>query len=289
MDSSDKDNQRKKVNCCGRFTAEWRLGMFSLEDTEGKTLDLEKTFKPTPKVAFSCFKLFLLIWIVSINCITIVRAEPPSFWPALLTNWTATIVTLYFLASFTAMTILPIQQKEGATIWIRMTWVLYSLSLNLSLVVTILFWSLVGGEIEYTTVMQHGGFLLFVLVDGMLINRIPIRFKQIIWVEVIGISYFLWTIIHASTSIGNPFNNSGNPDIDDDALYGVINWKKNAEIAGIVFVGMIVVGVPVLYLLLWLLSLLFKPQHYITDDDQARREDKVEQGQEEDFVQNPKE
>jgi hypothetical protein len=279
-------NQPRIAALRNRLIAEWRLGMFSLEDTEGNTLDLEKTFKPEPKFAFLFIKMFFLLWIVSVNCLTIVRSESPGFWPALLGNWTATGVTLYFLASLSVMTIVPISQTEGTKIWIRMTWVLYTLTLNLGLIVTFLFWFLEndGGAVTYVNVMQHGIFFLFVLIDGMLINRIPIRLKQLLCLEAIGGLYLIWTIIHAVTSVGNPLSNSGNPDNDDDALYDVVNWKLRAGIAVILSIILAIFAVPILYLFLWVLSLLFKPRHYVTVEHHGRRDNDVEQGEESTFA-----
>jgi hypothetical protein len=267
--ANTKQSGGNASGCIGRLVAEWRLGMFSLEDTQGKILDYERTFKPTPKVAVLFVKLFLLAWTIQISVISIMQTINPSFWIAYLSHWGGVFFMLYFMASFSVALLLPniSQEEERVNIWARITWVLYTVCINFSLIITILFWVLDydGGKVIYRDYMQHGGIFLFVLIDGMLINRTPIRIKQILFVELLYVVYALWTYIHSITSIGNPNLNCGScegSDTDDDAIYSSVNWNKRPIPTLILFAGIFLVITPFLFTLIWLLSLLFKPQYY---------------------------
>jgi hypothetical protein len=100
--------------------------------------------------------------------------------------------------------------------------------------ITPLYWFLVhqpGEDISYTDVMAHGGVALLILVDGMVLHRIPLRWcHYYIAVLPFQVSYIIWSIYHAlGTDIGNPnnLNNDSEEDDDDDAIYRPLNWKKD--------------------------------------------------------------
>ena len=73
--------------------------------------------------------------------------------------------------------------------------------------------------------MKHGVLAIFTTIDVIVINRIPIRLKQIGYVYLFQLTYFLWSIIHFAFDIGTPYGDN-DTSTDDDAIYSVVNWKK---------------------------------------------------------------
>lgn len=269
--SNDEKGCLIRKTCCNRFLAEWRLGMYSLEEPSGKIIDLEKLFRPCPFRLWGIVKFGLFAWTMEVIIQSIVTSIEPNMWMAFLTNWQALIVLAYISASLLVhANVIPVSENEKGqvNIWTRLTWTLYTLSLSLSLFTAIMFWCLVyrpGDGIEYIMVMPHGGLFVFVLLDGMFINRIPIRLRQLVWLEGLGVLFMLWTMIYAFSTSDNPIRSDEDPATDDDALYGVLNWEKRTMGAVILCAIIFFVGFPFLFHCLWLFSLLFKPKYKESD------------------------
>jgi len=85
-----------------------------------------------------------------------------------------------------------------------------------------------------------------IAVDGMLVNRIPLRLQHWYALLVVDMAYMVWTVIHGLlTDVGNPNRK------DDDIIYGVNNWKDYWKMS--LFWACIVCFVvrPIMYVLLW--------------------------------------
>ena len=285
-DSFNEDSQPGNGKGFGsRYMAEWRLEMFSLGNTyDDNDIDLVKTFKPDPKIAYGVVKFGILIWVAYTIVYAFLNTIDRRIWIGFLTHWVAIINFLYFLGSFLLLVTVPISQDEGVNKWTRMTWILYPVSLNLGLIASILFWALVyEPPLAYETVMLHGIFFMLVLFDGMILNRIPIRLKHLLWTELVSFVYLLWTLIHGLSPLGNPnLNCEDNPDTDDDALYDTLNWKKRPVPALILVFFVMGVAVPIVHHLLWFVSIFFQPRHYIAPK-KVEKEHEVEAEEELDF------
>jgi len=263
---------------CG-YLNEWRLGMYSLEDTTSARLSLEKTFKPAPKIFFGVVKLAITVWVIEVIIHVLVTRKKPQCFFYFLTNWQLTTVLAYFLFSLLTHTCLPVTGTGGEpNIYARITWTLYVISLNLSFVILLLYWFLefnpIFGPPTYIRVMTHGGVFLFTLLDGMIINRIPIRLKQFIWYWSYCFVYLVWNVIHGYSPLGNPEKSDGDPDSDDDAIYTILSWKNRPKTAAVVSVLVLFVATPLLFHILWLVSKLFKPRYSeqrvkLDDDEEA--------------------
>lgn len=96
--------------------------------------------------------------------------------------------------------------------------------------------------------------MILVLIDGFVLSRIPIRMKQLIFIEVLAILFILWTVIHAYSGIGNPYKDDGSRD--DDALYESLRWKTNTSGTAILSVLVVFVLSPLVFLLCRALSRL---------------------------------
>jgi len=286
--NSEREESGDERECCSnmisRLVAEWRLGMFSTLDTNDKTVDLVKTFRPEPKLFWGIIKLFILGWNVSTIAISINDSTQSGFWLAYLTHWGVLSMLFYNLNSFLALVVVPISQ-DNVKVYNQIIWMSYTVAVNMGFIIVILYWTLdyEGGSITYKNAMIHGILSLLVFLDGAIVNRIPIRFKQISWVYLVELIYILWNIIHAFSGIGNPESVDVDPDTDDDAIYGVLNWNERAGKAVIVIVLVFFLATPLLFLIIWSMSLCFKPRYLDNESYEEISDDEEESNRKEMF------
>jgi hypothetical protein len=252
---TDNEEPQSETGCFGRLMAEWRLGMFSTADVDGRISDMDAVFHPKPKLFTYPIKLLVFAWLIQV----IVQAfsdfsSDKGFWFAYLTHWGTMSVLTYFTLSLICL-MRPIKQ-DPTNLLTRATWFVFTTTVNLELVITLLYWVLEyeGGTPNYTSVMQHGGFMLVVMIDGFLINRIPIRFKQVLGFFVMELLYLIWSGIHAATTIGNPRREDNDPETDDDAIYSAVNWSERPVAAVIVALLVLFVGTPIIFMIMWFCS-----------------------------------
>ena len=274
-----------------RFKSEWNLSIFSLTDTNGKTIDFKNTFAPKPKLlpyGYCIIKCLILIWMITFLYVDIDTNFDPSaptklFWLAYLTHWG--IITMFLCNILNIFQFFRFfkrnhddanyetdnenqqeqqrqEQQQYMDCMTRLTWIVSTVTINISLLIVILYWVLdyKGQPVTYLNMMKHGIFALLSTIDVLVINRLPIRLKQIAFVFMFQASYFIWSIVHSICGIGTPFSDES-VDTDDDSIYSVLNWNARPIFAFIIVVGTMVVATPVLYLFLWFVSQCFKPRY----------------------------
>jgi hypothetical protein len=259
------------------------MGTFTCQPTfralDGeKTIDVPATFSPRS------------LWILGLKVVNLSTAlytiylglakDPRIFYFAYLTHWTLVFSTLYFVMSlFNSM--LPISQPlSGHTIVSRrakLTWVLLEIAANLGVVVTVTYWlMLFDGEMIVRAVLGHGVVAVLVVVDGLVLNTIPIRLRH--WSEFVfpvALAYILWTLLHSGLvfGIGNPDNEDEDTETNDDLIYSILDWEGDPG-QTVVTALLIVFGVsPISHIFLWMLSGCRR--RYVEDDvDQESRSSK---------------
>ena len=262
------------MNFLNRIRALWKLGFFDLTDASGNTIDIEETFTPKPKVPLLLVKLGLLVWCIQVIANDISRSPQPSHWLIFLTNWQSLLILGYLICSFVIM--IPVvsaqvsidvveddpknytEEQQIAILMIRIMWFYYSLSLNVGLIASIMFWILVyDGSLDnmYSEVMKHGGLFMMVFIDGMIINRIPLRLKQVIWTVTMGVSYWIWLVIHQFSGIGNPYRD------DIDRIYEIVDFEETPLFSCILCFGLSVVVMPFLFAVLMTVSSFISPRY----------------------------
>lgn len=263
-----------RSNCCSNLhvAANWKLNMFSLKNTNGEILNIPKTFQHKPKFLWGVIKLGLLVWTIQIMTSTILGAKSNPTWLGQLTNWQQVFISAYLTGSF-VLQVIPfpatMQQDNGngkASVLVRVVLAFYVLSIIFGFIATILFWILVykpSWIVSYNMIMPHGITFLFVILDGMIINRIPIRLKQFIIVEGVIIAYLLWTVIH-----GFSF---------DYELYAVVDWRDKPGATAILVLIIALVAVPVAFFLIWFINeLVVKPRYDSLEETEVNsRNDEV--------------
>lgn len=143
---------------------------------------------------------------------------------------------------------------------IKITWYLYNLVAHNTILVTLLYWALdydsSSTTVTFNVMAPHGATAIVTMMEGFLVNRIPIRFYH--WLGAVvpyQIAYLVWTILHMKFDIGNPHKYDVDEETNDDTLYDVVDWKDDALGTAITFVIVVLVVGPILQLLLFTLSL----------------------------------
>jgi len=114
-------------------------------------------------------------------------------------------------------------------------------------------------QITYLTLMLHGIVNIFVLVDGLLSNKIPVRMKHVLVVAVLSLCWVFWSVLHDLSSLSNPNLGDSSSEVgdsaDDDAIYSTIRWNHEPLSAAILSFLVIFIVEPLLLSLIWLCSL----------------------------------
>ena len=250
-----------KKGCCTTLRAEFALAPFSMEDTNDKTIDLQRTFSPSPKWVVCIVKLFLTGWALQVLIGDLIMYDNDgklrSFWMAYLTHWALTFAELYLVLSLLRQCITT-EPNNTLTWFTKLLWGLYAVAVTLQEVIALLFWILEFDpsleNVTYYKFMKHGGIMIICLVEGLVVNRIPLRIQQIVFPMIIAVLYLTWTLIHALLlNVGNP--NVNGTDGDDDAIYQSISWKRRPVAALMIATLTVVVVVPFLFMVTYVLSL----------------------------------
>ena len=233
--------------CQAWFTASW---------PSSRVLDIPATFCPRSlgdriwKALNTTFIVFCLIY----NWIDTTTA---SFYLAYVTNW-ALVVTVFYtiLSCFNTFFPLPQPGPDNRLGWrLKATWAAFVIASHGSVVVTIYYWGIVwspGDAVTFASVNPHGVTMVFCLVDGLVVNRIPLRGLH--WIGLIvpfDMAYLIWSIIHAYADIGNP-----NVDIEglakeDEAIYTSLNWSKDPGTAAMYGAAVVLVLGPIIFMTQW--------------------------------------
>lgn len=104
------------------------------------------------------------------------------------------------------------------------TQALFAISLPSQLVMMLMHYTLqFGGSIDYISIIKHGAAIPLLLLDGFVINRIPLRMKQFAFFQSFTMSYLAWSIAYAYSGLIMP---SG-----EDAIYEWLDWKSDIHSA----------------------------------------------------------
>ena len=269
-DSTDITDSHQQQGCCSLLRAEFGLSLFSIQETNDKTIDLQRTFSPSPKWGVCLVKIFLTGWALQVLIGDLLSyhgdTKTRSFWMAYLTHWALTFAEFYLVLSLLRQFLTP--DPNNTLSWFtKLLWGLYVTAMTLQESVTLLYWLVEYDpsleSVKYYGFMKHGGIMIICLVEGLIVNRVPLRIKQLIFPFTIAVLYLIWTLIHDFLlRVGNPSVN--NTDGDDDAIYKSLSWKNRPRTALISSILIIIFLVPILFLSTYLLSI--KRRRYVQDE-----------------------
>jgi hypothetical protein len=286
--SSDTDNNihttgstspTKSPSCCKRLGSELNpcQPCFTTADTimTGRTIDIQKSFAPTSWPA--------LVWklaATSLVCGTLIAtwldAEYPGFYLAYATYWSLLVATFYQLCSFwNSITAVRKHQEEivsptidSASCFVRTTWALFAMAAHTEAMASILWWVFEYDpdqmQVTFYDVSPHLIVALTIWFDGLVVNRIPVR-----WMHWYGFvvplegAWIVWSVIHVYANVGNPYKTdtagAEDPQNDDSIYSGVFLWENNwLQSLAIAVVAIFGIG-PIVFLILWLCSLYTIP------------------------------
>lgn len=193
-------------------------------------------------------------------------SKPKGFYFAYLTHWSLVMATVYSVLSF-VNTISPVEavpieksaiEKIGlVSRRVSTTWAMFTIAAISEMVVSVLYWFLVyDGDghhwYHYHNLLVHGIICGALWVDGLLVNRIPVRLRH--WFELclpIYVLYVLWSVLQSPVVFGmvNPYKEN------DDMIYSVLDWDSAPLMAVRYAVGSTLICTPIVALLLWALAL----------------------------------
>ena len=284
MDSEFEDAEITSDNqgCFARLRGEFAIGPFELTDANGKVIDVQRTFAAKPFYAILTIKLIFtgLCLDTLFRDLILYNDDTRYFYLSYLTHWALLISEIYIVLSLVT-TLLPITTEQPVrgmppNSMVKLTWAFFSLASTMEAFVTLLYWYLEyqpGMEVGYFGYMKHGGVCVIILLEGLLVNRVPMRMHHIRYPIIVATIYITWNIIHGLwTDIGNP-NSTGDDnqddEADDDAIYASLNWEERPLYAAIVSFLSIFVLTPLLFTAVYLLSLPLR--RYINDDPSSLR------------------
>ena len=176
---------------CPRTSAvSLRLAEFRLP-----TIDLQRTFFSTSKIVWLA-KLLLVLFGISGIAVNISNEKFPVFWLAYLTHFDEELIGTYYLimsfvVSLGRFPVLSGEDEKGAstgTALTKIVWGVFPTIMTLQTIIILVYfmiWFTVyegAGTKVYDQIFGHGLLYLAIEFDGHVLNRTPIRMKQIIFI-----------------------------------------------------------------------------------------------------------
>jgi len=249
------------MSFCHRFCSEFKRPMFDIEELrkeETVTLDINASFHIGRGIRSWVGAIKLLTFFISIASLVYGFAvHPYPFWyPVFLTHWGVVFCIMYLGGSFLLTTRSSSEcNSVEATRLVKFTWLFYSVAAVMGCCIAVLYWAFVfkpsTHSINLNNCMTHGGCLLIVLLQGLLVDHVPLRIKHnFVGTFAIACVYASWLALQNLVVKYNPME-----DADDDALYDAIKWRENTVPTIILTAGVLFVAIPLFTILLWTLSL----------------------------------
>lgn len=232
---------------------------FTVAD-ENDVIDVGASFAPSGWLPI-LLKLAATVYVNFVWFMELLDYDQKGMFFAFLSNWALTFSMVYTWTSLVNSFLgakQPRRYTDNVPGRIAIQWYLFNLAALTSMFAIILWWYDVydKGEttIHFLNLSIHGGTLLVLLLEGFVVNRIPIR--RFFWWGTglpFGLAYGLWTWIHSGTDIGNP------NEPDSDLLYDRLDWEDEwGKTLAIVLVSVLIIA-PILQSILFCLSLYGMP------------------------------
>jgi hypothetical protein len=245
--------------CCGRFKNEFSTKIFALVEEPYGELDMERNFmigEGLLSVAGLLKTLFFGL-VVATLAVDLLEESYPGFYMAFLTSWSLVYCIPYLLGSLLLTAVPYLHDNDDNTILLKITWMSFSLVAVHQLCVLFLYWITVfvpGESIQFANFMSHGGCMVLCLIDGLIVNRTPVRIGHVILNMAMAVLYAIWSALQNTVIRYNPYGENDD-DEDDDSIYDVMKWRTQPGLAVGVFLGLLLVAIPLFQLLFWALSL----------------------------------
>ena len=243
-----------------RVKDEWKdpYSWFGMEDC-GRLIDVPSSFGGTQTI----WKWLIWLWMMA-TLIYLWSTAGSAWFLGNLDHWALFFSMCYETLSLANAHFTPPQPGMGGSpnLYLKVFWVLFEIAAHLQLLVTFLFWIITYPKtdvaVDYGMFALHGICMLAVWIDGLVLNKIPVRIKHYFFVLTVDMIYCLWTIIHAGAGLDS---GSDNPD-EGDAIYLPLNWNDETVQAVFLMIAILAFFAPLCFLLQYLLSLYSFPWNW---------------------------
>lgn len=275
---SKKASKNKKKNKSNEDDSRFMLELqqrdpFTIKEVTGKYIDIPASFSPKPKWWMTVIKLIICAWVSFITADGFFRQKSKSFYMATFDHWASVVTVVYLWFSFLVNAMRPSSKNTALnnsparnlpSMWHKITWALFAVAAPSQIFSSMAFWLFeYNGNLE-DGLVTHGSVLLLLLVEGLCINRTPLRINHQWFFMVFVYAFLLWSLIHSYLGMGNPQKSING----DGTLYSFLDWN-GAPIATALHVMMILLlVVPFIYWIVWMLSLFSLPWRF---DGKVRR------------------
>ena len=288
--TSANNNNTKNIGCCARVSAELRHPPYAAHEPSASSSDHTvllhgpNTFGPRGPWML-VLKTGLMVWSASafVEGLLGTPADFRLFYFAYLTHWTLMVALLYLVTSWfhTLQTTLLTPNNTtntSVTVFHKLTWALFSVAAPGEIVVALGYWGLEwdgsASGFFYRNFMIHGVIVGIVLVDGLVINRIPVRITHYAVLVVYLSAYLAWTLVFELTDMDNPWAEA--TDDSDDRLYSALAWKDDPWATSLAAAQLLFVIVPLAFFVVYAISLYAFPcggcgtgahRRYVSEND----------------------
>ena len=246
-----------KANCWTFCKQDLQSPFFSIKEPNEQIIDIKATFAPQPYAITIFIRAVFLIFTLVALMFDSITWNGEFNWIVYLTNW-GCIYTLLYQIPILVCSIKPnlLSQPSSSppetvennqpSVLVRFLWSIYTVATTTQIGVLILYWVVLyapGDNVDFSNVAMHGVLAACLLIDGIFVSTIPLRWKHFLFVEFASIVYVVWSVIHSFLKKGG-------------AIYSVLDWKNDPVVA-IIYVIIVIFGLlPLCYLLIWGLSIL---------------------------------
>jgi hypothetical protein len=258
----------------GAWTAFWAEAYEKIMFTTLGHDDAQRAFFPSGLSTLFC-KMVLGGWAVSCFVVAIVETRYKAYEMAYLTNWSLAITSIYFILSIiaslssfcTSSYTLIDENNQSSKLQPFMTkslTITFTIASVQQLFVTI-FWLTNTMDLSqmaflelYVIVVGHGPLALIVLLDGLVLNAIPVRARHITFVWILQGLYLLWTVIYSILDIKNPWTYMVDGNTDAGIYTGFLNWRLYPGKTLLFSLGFVFIITPITFASVWCLSYFIK-------------------------------
>ena len=261
LTSYDEAIASEKTGCCARTRNEWNMNFYQLRDNNGKTLHLESSFSMDRTWWKVAVKLVLFGATVGNFVWGFIDSEYPNFHMAYLSHWGLFYASLYMTFSV----ILSLGCGKNGSFLVQSAWILFSIAMVHEIMITTLYWLLLydpdNDTLKYKDIVTHGGAAGMIFIDGLILNRTPIRLRHWYWTLFLSLLFVGWSLLQSYVVGRNPYDNGD--DRTDDAIYAPLGWKDDPGYAAMISSLTVFVASPIFHVTIWMISL---PGRRYTDD-----------------------
>mmetsp|Transcript_10900 Transcript_10900/g.32530 ORF Transcript_10900/g.32530 Transcript_10900/m.32530 type:complete len:286 (-) Transcript_10900:24-881(-) len=249
MDPRSPGDRRARPRCLAlrrEFDSD-RLA-YNLDEYDGRWIEhfassrlaSQRTFLAV-RVALLVVALALLGWSVAFDA----AGGRIACWLFFFTHWGLLLVAAYFVCAVlvTAAGAKP-SPPHAAPRSCKALWLLQSVTLPATFLVTVLYWSLVyDGDMKPITPFSHGLNFALVFVDSVLANA-PIYLAHGVFFVGYLVLFLFWSLVHYYAGLTDCYG--------ERRLYSVLDWSKPDKALEYAIVIPLLVG-PLTVLLFWAL------------------------------------